>query len=370
MSRSAGRQPRWFIRDLDGSHHLELFLVAAVAAILFIRTLLRLTRYPQLGGGNLHIAHVLWGGLLMLVAILLLLVFLPLGNRKLASVLGGAGFGTFVDEIGKFVTRDYDYFYRPAVPIIYATLVLILIAGRAITARRRPRPWEYLLNAIRGLEEAALGDLDAKELRRSLYYLSQSDPGHPLVAPLEELLRRTRLVPSRAGRIARLQADLRSFYFRIASRPSFRTGVIIFFIVEQALALLFTAAVLLRRFGGVALLRFLPESLRRVPRFSIFDYGLALSALIAAAFALAGAVTMRRSRLHAFFLFERSLLISILLTQVFLFYRERGLALLGLAIHLLVWTVVRYAIRREKDERSETAPLHASPGPQTESSRT
>ena len=41
----------------------ETLLLTAVATILVIRTQLWLTHYPQLGGGGLHIAHLLWGGL-------------------------------------------------------------------------------------------------------------------------------------------------------------------------------------------------------------------------------------------------------------------------------------------------------------------
>jgi hypothetical protein len=52
---------------------LDTFLVSAIAAIVVIRIFLEATGYPQLGGG-LHIAHVLWGGLGMLVAIVLLLL--------------------------------------------------------------------------------------------------------------------------------------------------------------------------------------------------------------------------------------------------------------------------------------------------------
>lgn len=42
------------------------------------RLALQLVGYPRLGGGGFHIAHLLWGGLLMLAAIVLLLGFLTL----------------------------------------------------------------------------------------------------------------------------------------------------------------------------------------------------------------------------------------------------------------------------------------------------
>jgi hypothetical protein len=61
------------IRNFGIGFYLETFLVAAIASILTIRLVLRLTGYPQLGGGGLHIAHVLWGGLLMMASIIILL---------------------------------------------------------------------------------------------------------------------------------------------------------------------------------------------------------------------------------------------------------------------------------------------------------
>ena len=53
----------------------EIFLVSSIGMILIIRLQLWATNYPKLGGGRLHFAHLLWGGLLMLVAIGALLSF-------------------------------------------------------------------------------------------------------------------------------------------------------------------------------------------------------------------------------------------------------------------------------------------------------
>src|SRR5436189_2503609 len=110
--------PRHLVRAADADL-LDTFLVSAVATVVIIRIFLEATGYPQLGGGGLHVAHVLWGGFGMLVAMVLLLGFVAASTRHVAAVVGGAGFGAFVDEIGKFVTSDNDYFFRPTAALLY-----------------------------------------------------------------------------------------------------------------------------------------------------------------------------------------------------------------------------------------------------------
>src|SRR5918998_6073135 len=88
------------LRDLQSGHNVELFLVSAVSAVLAIRAYLRLANYPQVGGDSLHIAHMLWGGMLMLAALLILLTFIGRASERLAAFIGGVGFGTFIDEVG------------------------------------------------------------------------------------------------------------------------------------------------------------------------------------------------------------------------------------------------------------------------------
>lgn len=121
--RRRGLLLRWGLpRDVAGGRHVAGFFVAAVVTVLFVRGVLALLGYPQLGGGGLHVAHVLWGGLLMALAFVLLLSFAGPVVRPLGALVGGVGFGLFIDEIGKFVTADNDYFYQPT-----ASLIIILV---------------------------------------------------------------------------------------------------------------------------------------------------------------------------------------------------------------------------------------------------
>ena len=62
-------------------------------------------------------------------------------------VLGGIGFGLFLDEVGKFVTKDNDYFYGPAAEIIYILVVVILVGARIVRDFRPLSARECLASA-------------------------------------------------------------------------------------------------------------------------------------------------------------------------------------------------------------------------------
>ena len=80
----------FFVRNSDAPELMELFLVAGIASVLAIRGFLAATGYPQLGGDGLHIAHMLWGGLFMTLAMLLQFAALGRVAQRLAAIWGGA----------------------------------------------------------------------------------------------------------------------------------------------------------------------------------------------------------------------------------------------------------------------------------------
>ena len=143
------------------------------------------TGYPQVGGGGLHIAHMLWGGLFMMMAMLLLFSLLGPTVQRLAAILGGVGFGTFIDELGKFITSDNNYFFQPTIGIIYIIFISVFLVLRTLRVRRRLTPQEALANALNRLEGSVQGQISAETQREVLGLLDQVDPGPSWVHDLK-----------------------------------------------------------------------------------------------------------------------------------------------------------------------------------------
>ncbi|MDX1624514.1 MAG: hypothetical protein R3199_11105 [Gemmatimonadota bacterium] len=345
---------RLFIRDFEAIDRFEAFLVSAVTAILAIRLFLALTGYPQLGGDTLHLAHLLWGGVLMLAAFVVAFSFLGRAADRTAAILGGLGFGTFLDEVGKFVTRDYDYFYEPAVAIMYVTIVAVFLVAHAVQRRGERRPVEYLLNALRETEELALHDLDEEERRRALAWLERSDPEHPLVPVLVTALRAVEPAPASRSVVERFRERARALYRRIVALPGFDTGLVLFFVGQLLFKLAFGAIlVFVIGYGADQVLdvRFVGVVAERVTELSGLEIAQLAASGLSAVFVALGVVRLRRSRLAAYRQFERAILVSILLVQVFSFYREQFAALVELGFNLTLLVTLRMAIRLEGESQ-------------------
>jgi hypothetical protein len=329
---------------------LDNFLVSAVATVLVVRLFLEATGYPQLGGGGLHIAHVLWGGFLMLVAMVLLLGFLSTGTRHLAALIGGAGFGAFVDEVGKFVTSDNDYFFRPTPAVLYTLFVVLFLAVRQLRRYRGLTPRECLVNAIEMSEQLVAGDLSALDRARALDLLSRADQTDALVPVLRARFLAAGVRGTSRSPVARVGASAAALYARVAATTAFRRVIIAVFLI-QGLLFVITLLGTLTLLGGAALgLGDLRSALAQARGGTTLTNVIQLLAnAVAGASLLRGIVSLRHHRGAAYRSFELALLIDLLLYQPFAFLDGGFAPTIDVLVDVSLLAVLRYL--REMEHR-------------------
>ena len=343
---SESRLPKFdIVRNVDAGGYLEGFLVSAIASILAIRLYLDLTGYPRMGGGGLHIAHMLWGGLLMLVALMMLLAYLGKRVKWAAAIVGGAGFGTFIDELGKFITEDNDYFYRPTVALLYIIFVLLFLLSRWIRRRRPLSQQELLVNAADLVKEVILDRASREEIAQALALLERSGARGAVADGIRTAVLGAARAPERRLSLpARAAALARRTYDRLVAQPWFRWLIVATFVVHAAVGVL-TALAAVAAIGAAG-----GPLLAELDRSRVALGGLVAS-LASSALVVVGVARLVASRLAAFRWFERSVLVSIFFTQVFLFWQDQFAALGGLAWDIALLVGVSYGIREEVARR-------------------
>ncbi|MEV0841509.1 hypothetical protein AB0I55_18395 [Actinocatenispora sera] len=365
---------RWLLvrglpRDPQATAHLTAMLVAAVSTVLLVRGGLALAGYPQVGGGGLHIAHVLWGGLLMIVGLVLLLSFVGPVIRPLASVLAGIGIGLFIDEVGKFVTSDNDYFYRPATAIMYVLVVVLVLLVHALHGRRPHHPSEHLAAAVDQAVAGVVGGFTPRRRAaagRQLHRAGRA-PGRAEARALigavpddpVELFDPLRFVDPH-----RLLARLRLW----ARREVHGQGRI-----AQALPTI-TVAVLLAQIAysgaqfGVRLVGRLDGPAGAVWRGAPGPIPLVLglaSTVTCLVLVIGGWRLLRHDRLRGFTWFHRSLLVNLLFTRVFEFDVTQFVATVSVLVDVLMLVVVGAELgrlNRLADAAEAQAAIDEEPG--------
>lgn len=169
-----------FIRRFMADYYLLLSVIVFAATVILTRLFLEMTGYPQLGNQNLHIAHVLWGGLILFVATLISLTFANRSVYQVVAILSGIGMGLFIDEVGKFITRSNDYFYPPAAPIIYGVFLISVFVYLEIRSFQPVSARQSLYTALEMMMQAVDQKLSAGQknlLQAELEEAEQLSPG-------------------------------------------------------------------------------------------------------------------------------------------------------------------------------------------------
>ena len=296
---------------------LDIFLVSAVLAVLGLRAYLRATNYPKLGGGGLHIAHVLWGGLGMVIAIGILLFFISRGTRRIAALIGGIGFGAFIDELGKFVTADNNYFFKPTAALIYAIFIALFLVARQLRTFKRLTPEESLVNAIEYSKDLVGGRISPAGRDHALALLAAADQANPLVRELREEFLAVPAVPDQPSTLGRLASAVQRGYGAIVGNKWFRRIFASLFIFQAGTVLVSSIAALLLAGAAVT-----GNGGARIAVDQAVDSGFtawiqAVASVLGGAFALRGVINLRSSRLRAYGNFELAVLVDLLLAQPF-----------------------------------------------------
>jgi len=395
-----GLWERKFARNIYAGSLLEIFMVTAVTAVLAIRFFLEITGYPQVGGGGLHIAHVLVGGFFMLASILILLIFLGNYPRSLAAFLGGFGFGAFIDELGKFITSDNNYFFKPTIGLIYITFILLFIFIRKISNVKYLTEKEKQVNFLEISKEAVLrGDETyGKLLSRSMPETTKNERvflknlDKPVENPNKtpDLLSSSDLEPVFYTNLKRRVSNL---YSLMIKKTWFTQLLITFFFVKSLVVLiesiyinvniqntvfwavfafLVSLAIYVILISGISNMKKMSYSIILLVLTLIFPYAvldLTLPSLslidwlhlgftfLAAAFSIAGILNIRKNRLKAYRLLESSVLIYIFFVHVFNFLEIELYGIFGLAVDLLTLIVLRYMIAQEIKNESGSKPV-------------
>lgn len=319
------------VRNVEFAQLFDTFFITAITTILAVRFYLKLTGYPEIGGSTLHISHLLPGSLLMLASILILLAAVNRAARGFAAVMAGVGFGLAWDELGKFITKDNNYFFHATPGLIYLTFVVLYLAVR-YAAQRRFTQSDYIANVMDLLKDAAIKDLDVREYEHAKQLMSHVSPRHILYEPTRRMLEAVKPSPMREPSI--LDKIIVGFKWPLMklSRQEYFPRLVINIAVIYG----FVSLIMGLFFLAVASL---PDSIHLTGFLQGDESDLigGASALAAAAFTAAGASRYVNGKTRrAYKYFEQGLLVNIFIGQVVLFFKSQGVALAWLAVTLFL----------------------------------
>lgn len=323
------------------------FLIWAVLSLLSTRLFLYLTGNFALGRGDWHIAHVLWGGLFMLLAIIIFLIFSGKSSLKYASIFAGIGWGMFIDEIGKYLTRDNNYWFRPAIIFIYISFILLFFLYRILEKKKTPTRsvlWHALLEDC---QELVNDDLEIKEKRellqkiKALENFSLSSSEKKLLLSLKTSVENT--PPKNDRKIFSfsrfLATSLNITYNRLFKRRLIFYGLFVYSLwyigdkLVDALHFLFYSDKLI----------LLQNYYHHYDFFSKADvYMISLKFIVEVISALLFAIGLyfwfHRKYIKGIKFYQFGLLTNILIGSIFKFYFEQFSGVFSLIIALVIWT--------------------------------
>ena len=332
------------IREPSNAALTEIWMVTSIATVLVIRLYLYLTGYPQVGGDTLHIAHMLWGGLGMLVAFAMLLLFANPVWKPISAFVGGIGFGTFIDELGKFITNDNDYFFEPTISIMYGIFIAIYLLARYLDRKREPTEADHLYLAVQGIQWQAIGKLDKRRQEIALEHLDASGNTSPLARELRNTLENAELIDSAAqSRLIAWREKAVDFYWRTVGNEWFRRIIIGIFVLR------------LLQIGAAGVLAVWNDALDVTDGLSWTEWIAVGTGVVSGALGTWGVIQLfRKRRVPALQSLALAALVSLFFGQFFAFTVDQFAALGGLVLDLGVLGSLRLALSAENEHYEQS----------------
>jgi hypothetical protein len=347
------RMRHFFIKRSSASDYLLLFLVSAATSVLLTRLYLFLTAYPQITKGYIHLAHAIFGGALLSISNILLLTYHGRRARQASAVIAGLGFGQFIDELGKFITLDNNYFYQPVPMLIYICFIALFFVYRYLDEYTPLQPREIMYEVIERFEDIAEGRFFPQTKRKVEQWLEK------LLEDSEEtyhsfakgtLLTIASMPLTTRHKDKKYVRRIKSSWKWLEEFTAERRPIFYFLL---CLFLLYIVNTLL---STSSLMRIIfQRDFHRISHMADTRYewamviGQVLSQVIAALFMIRGFIFLvRRHRARALHLFRNGLAVNILVTQVFNFYFKQFYASYELLFMLTLFLVIHNIIEEEK----------------------
>jgi hypothetical protein len=281
---------------------------------------------------------MLWGGLGMVIAFGILLTMASAVWKPTAALVGGFGFGLFIDELGKFITKDNDYFYRPTIALIYAVFVVLFLISRSIDRFDKIEPGERVLYATQCLDQYAIGHLDEVGRQAGLRHLALSEIDTDFTRALRSTLEALNLDDGvEPSRLVQWRDKLADRYWTIVGNPWLLRMVLIFFGIQ---VVNWSASLWLATTDG---------------NFSITDEWTSArperccSGFVAGAVSLFGIIRLWQGhRLAALKWLAAATLVNLFFGQFFAFAASQFAALGSLLLQLFILSALRFGITAEE----------------------
>lgn len=235
------------VRRVEADRQWLLMIASFGASVVATRLFLQATGYPQIGGSTLHIAHLLWGGLLLFLAVALQLTLANHWAYNASAAMGGIGIGLFIDEVGKFITRTNDYFFPFAAPIIYGFFLITVLAYLYLRQRRpnQSRPQLYwALDELKDIVDQDYTEEEREAVQKVLHEIiaTSSNSTHRQIAQsLMYVSSNAQVIaPPEPNLLQRGGRRLRDFEARHIGRRTYRLALIAGYLFSSLSGLLLT----------------------------------------------------------------------------------------------------------------------------------